>query len=49
MFKYGCLRFIFSSSAATYGEPEIMPIDETFPTRPIQTYGDTKLLWEKIL
>ncbi len=34
---------VFSSTAATYGEPEIVPITEDAPTRPTSTYGATKL------
>jgi UDP-glucose 4-epimerase len=36
-------RLVFSSTAATYGEPEQIPITETAPTRPTNTYGATKL------
>jgi UDP-glucose 4-epimerase len=36
-------RLVFSSSAATYGEPEEMPITESAPTRPTNPYGATKL------
>ncbi|PVZ14301.1 UDP-glucose 4-epimerase GalE [Actinomycetospora cinnamomea] len=36
-------RLVFSSSAATYGEPETSPIPEDAPTRPTNTYGATKL------
>jgi UDP-glucose 4-epimerase len=42
----GC--FIFSSSAAVYGAPEYTPIDEQHPTRPINPYGMTKLIAEKM-
>src|SRR3954464_12936636 len=38
-----CRRIVFSSTAATYGEPEQVPIPETAPTRPTNTYGATKL------
>lgn len=38
----GVNRFIFSSTAAVYGEPESIPIDETHPTVPINPYGRTK-------
>jgi UDP-glucose-4-epimerase GalE len=41
--------FIFSSTAATFGEPETTPIDETHPQRPINTYGETKLAIERAL
>lgn len=39
----GTQRLVFSSTAATYGEPEQVPIVETTPTRPTNTYGATKL------
>lgn len=47
--KHGCKRFIFSSSAATYGEPEYLPIDENHPTNPENYYGFTKLEIERFL
>jgi UDP-glucose 4-epimerase len=40
---------VFSSTAAVYGEPEAQPIDETFPTRPTNPYGETKLAFEHAL
>lgn len=43
MHKYEVPRLVFSSSAATYGEPEIVPITEDAPTRPTNPYGATKL------
>ncbi len=42
----GVGRFIFSSTAAVYGMPEVMPIDEDAPTRPINPYGRSKLMTE---
>ncbi|RJQ88255.1 UDP-glucose 4-epimerase GalE [Amycolatopsis panacis] len=39
----GTPRLVFSSTAATYGEPEASPIQETAPTRPTNTYGASKL------
>ena len=39
----GTPRLVFSSTAATYGEPESVPIDEDAPTRPTNAYGATKL------
>ncbi len=36
-------RLVFSSTAAVYGEPETVPIEETAPTRPVNPYGATKL------
>jgi len=49
MMKYGCKKMIFSSSAATFGEPQYVPIDENHPQKPINPYGETKLAFEKIL
>ncbi|HVK25950.1 MAG TPA: UDP-glucose 4-epimerase GalE [Actinokineospora sp.] len=43
MRDHGTPRLVFSSTAATYGEPEQVPILETAPTRPTNTYGATKL------
>jgi UDP-glucose 4-epimerase len=45
----GVKRFVFSSSAAVYGEPETTPIDEAHPCRPINPYGRTKWLIEQAL
>ncbi|WP_347307157.1 UDP-glucose 4-epimerase GalE [Corynebacterium sp. SA-MJD20WY100] len=36
-------NLVFSSTAATYGEPEVVPITEDLPTKPTNTYGATKL------
>lgn len=45
----GVTRFVFSSTAATFGEPEWTPIDEAHPQRPINAYGETKLAVERAL
>lgn len=45
----GTRRVVFSSSAAVYGEPEYLPIDEAHPTNPANYYGFTKLAVEKML
>ena len=45
----GVPRVIFSSTAATYGEPEVQPIAESAPQRPINPYGVSKLAAERIL
>ena len=42
-------HFIFSSSAATYGEPQIVPIPEDHPQKTTNPYGETKLMFERIL
>ncbi len=48
MRKYGCKKIIFSSTCATYGEPERVPITEDMPQNPINPYGATKLMMERI-
>jgi len=45
----GMRRFIFSSSAAVYGDPVQSPIAESHPTRPLNPYGRTKLMVEQML
>ena len=49
MVAQGVLRLVFSSTCATFGPPERVPIDETLPQRPINPYGESKLLFERIL
>ena len=49
MLKNNVYKIVFSSTAATYGEPIYTPIDEKHPQTPINTYGQTKLFIEKIL
>lgn len=49
MREAGVGRLVFSSTCATFGPPERVPIDETLPQRPINPYGESKLLFEKIL
>lgn len=44
-----CYNFVFSSSAAVYGEPKYTPIDEDHTLKPINPYGRTKKYFEKIL
>jgi UDP-glucose 4-epimerase len=44
-----CRRIVFSSTAATYGEPDEVPIPETAPTRPTNTYGASKLAVDAML
>lgn len=45
----GVQRFIFSSTAATFGEPQYTPIDERHPQAPINPYGRSKLMIEQVL
>ena len=45
----GVTHFVFSSTAAVYGEPETQPIPENAPTRPINPYGRSKLMVEWML
>jgi len=47
--RHGVKHFIFSSTAAVYGEPEETPISEEALTRPVNSYGDSKLMFERIL
>ena len=47
--KHGCLKMIFSSSAAVFGEPEYLPIDEDHPKNPVNYYGFTKLKIEEFM
>jgi UDP-glucose 4-epimerase len=47
--KSGVSRFIFSSTAAVYGNPDQVPVPETAPTRPLSPYGSSKLMTEIML
>jgi UDP-glucose 4-epimerase len=47
--KCGVNRFIFSSTAAVYGNPDRMPVTEDAPTRPLSPYGSSKLMTEIML
>jgi UDP-glucose 4-epimerase len=49
MVEHGVNRFVFSSTCATYGKPETVPIDELAPQKPVNPYGESKLIFEKIL
>ncbi|MGI8819722.1 MAG: UDP-glucose 4-epimerase GalE [Chthoniobacterales bacterium] len=49
MVATGVKRLVFSSTCATFGPPERIPIDETLPQRPINPYGESKLAFERIL
>jgi UDP-glucose 4-epimerase len=45
----GVRRIVFSSTAATYGDPDVTPITEDLPTVPTNAYGESKLLFERVL
>jgi len=45
----GVKKFVFSSTCATYGPPERLPMSEDLPQRPINPYGESTLMFEKIL
>ena len=47
--KAGVSRFIFSSTAAVYGDPDQVPVPENAPTRPLSPYGSSKLMTEIML
>lgn len=49
MQENGCQAFVFSSTCATYGEPEKLPLSENHPQRPLSPYGKSKLMVEWIL
>ena len=45
----GVKKFVFSSTCATFGIPDRMPLDESLPQRPINPYGESKLMFEQVL
>lgn len=49
MLKHKVHKLIFSSSAAVYGEPSKVPIKENHPQKPVNPYGESKLMFERIL
>lgn len=49
MNEFGIKNIVFSSTAATYGLPEELPIKETTPQRPINPYGESKLMMETMM
>ena len=49
MSEAGVKKLVFSSTAAVYGEPAKQPIEEADPTNPTNTYGETKLAFERAL
>ena len=49
MLRAGCQKLVFSSSCAIYGEPQELPIRETAPRNPVNPYGASKLMVERML
>ncbi len=49
MLEHGVRRLVFSSSAAVYGEPDLVPIPEDAPVRPDSPYGESKAIVERML
>jgi len=49
MVARGVTRVVFSSTCATYGDPQRIPIDESHPQAPVNPYGESKLFVERIL
>jgi UDP-glucose 4-epimerase len=49
MREAGCKQFVFSSTCATFGNPHYLPIDEQHPQQPINPYGQSKVMLEKML
>jgi len=49
MLKFEVKKFIFSSTAAVFGEPDYVPIDEAHPNRPLNPYGRSKWMIEQVL
>jgi UDP-glucose 4-epimerase len=45
----GVQRLVFSSTCAVYGEPEVVPMDEQTPTRPVNAYGASKLAVDRMI
>jgi UDP-glucose 4-epimerase len=46
---HGVKKFVFSSTCATYGPPDRVPMTEDLPQRPINPYGESKLMFERML
>ena len=47
--RHAIRNFVFSSSAAVYGTPRVVPIPEDHPKEPVNSYGESKLIFEQIL
>ncbi len=49
MLKHQVDKLVFSSTAAVYGQPDKLPVTESAPTKPINAYGESKLMFERLL
>jgi UDP-glucose 4-epimerase len=49
MQRHNCRRFIFSSTCATYGDPQFVPMNESHPQSPVNPYGASKWMLERVL
>ncbi len=49
MREHDVKRLVFSSTCATYGEPEVVPMPETLPTNPVNSYGNSKLAVDRMI
>ncbi len=49
MLKFGVNKIVFSSTCAVYGETQYTPVDEKHPTNPVNPYGESKRMVEKII
>lgn len=49
MLRSGVRKLVFSSTAAVYGDPETIPIEEEHPKVPLNAYGESKLFYEQVL
>lgn len=49
MINHNVKKIVFSSTCATYGEPQYIPLDENHPQNPVNPYGQTKLIIENIM
>lgn len=49
MLEHDCKKIVFSSTCSTYGEPQTIPVDENHSQNPINPYGSSKLMAEKIM
>ncbi|MCH8863990.1 MAG: UDP-glucose 4-epimerase GalE [Chloroflexi bacterium] len=49
MLKHRVNKLVFSSTAAVYGQPDKLPVTESSPAKPINAYGESKLMFERVL